>query len=94
MRRKSQPSQISQRLDHHGLGQARNANDQHVAAREEAREKQTDDFLLADQHNGHLFLESLTTFTQAVHLRSSVLEFIWVHLGSYLRFGNRYEQPL
>ena len=86
--------QIGKRFDHHRLGQARHADDEHVSAGHEAREQQPHDLrparghaleqqphdlVLADEHGAELFLNGSAALAQARHALFRRLEVFWIH---------------
>ena len=71
--------QLGQRLHHHRLGQARDSDYHHVAARHQPGEEQSNHFALADQHLAHLGLEQPATIPQPLDSFFCRLDFAWIH---------------
>ena len=74
MRRNSRSSVLRQRADHQRLAQPGHAQQQDVAAAEQADEHVVDDRLLADDHLGDLFADPPARLAQRATIAASSLE--------------------
>ena len=73
MREKLSSQRTGQRVDQQRLGQARHADQQAMAAREQRVQRRRDDLLLADDHLADLLLQQANPGRQLVEHRGRVM---------------------